>query len=390
MAVVFEKNYAGKPARVPNMTGHGDHSFHAWGDVTALDSKRQPRDYRVAVYQIGDGSSATLETAIYINGRMMPENQLAHVRAEAEAAYRATFLGLTEEVVTAYRKERARLYQRVSTRRAVFAPAQGRAAYVGYCLGRVYQALRQGKRVEGPKISTWGRWNDEAQGERYLSFSTSSQLIRFVGYADEIGRINHKGWFTSEENSTGEKYRGAVWQLSPDRAGRPRFVAGYVENMSGEEGGFLDLGNIQTGEPGGEEGGAKMAAAYLGDQMAERDAENARDYGRAWQAGSHYAQALEEAQELKGEVHALLKERIVAKRELRALGLGTGVKGGAICAAIDRQARALLRDLWDLKKRAQELAQGDDRNLWWSPNDRREVAAFIDGAQITLDQFNAI
>src|SRR5712671_138973 len=38
--------------------------------------------------------------------------------------------------------------------------------------------------------------------------------LRFVGYADELARLRHTGWYTSDENELGESLRGVVVQVS--------------------------------------------------------------------------------------------------------------------------------------------------------------------------------
>jgi hypothetical protein len=35
--------------------------------------------------------------------------------------------------------------------------------------------------------------------------------LRFVGYADELASLNHKGWFTHPDGFPDETLRGGVW-----------------------------------------------------------------------------------------------------------------------------------------------------------------------------------
>ena len=391
IAVTFDKNWQGKPQRTPNQTGQGEHDFTAYCVVTAPKGKGPDlADYRVCLYQIGQGPGATLESVVYLNGRELPELHRLDVRHAAMETYRSLFLGLTDELKADYKAARAAQAARLNGFfRDSPIPGAGRA---GIALGRVYIAHRKGERIAAPKVSTWGAWGTDSRGnpsgERWLEYATSSQAIRFVGYADEIaGRsIDHTGWFLDDDGSQGETYRGAVWQL-PSRGGRPVYVPGYVENMSGAEGGRLDFSNLQFGDVGGEGDDAKRAAAHAGNDLAERDAERARDYNRAYMAGSLYAQALEEAQAAKAELRDLLAER----RAMRAQGMGG--KAQAICRVITAKARELAFDRAALLAKAAKLIAGDyaERNLfaYWSSNDAAELQAFCEGADLTPDEYQA-
>lgn len=382
------------PTRTPNMTGQGEHDFTA--HATAYDHGNG-RSYRVALYQLGQGPGATIESTVYLDGRELPESHRADIRAAAHAAYAAAFLGLTPALVADYKAARAAQAERIRESRLPFSDtytARMAAGYAGLALGRVYQAHRKGERIKAPVVSSWGAWGTDSRGnpsgERWLEWATSSRAIRFVGYADEIaGRgIDHKGWFLDDDGAQGETYRGAVWQL-PSRGGRPVYVPGYVENISGQEGGRLDFSNLQFGDVGGEGDSAKRDAAHAGDSLAERDAERARDYNRAYMAGSLYAQALEEAQAAKVELRQLLKDR----RDMRAQAQGAGEAAMRICRVITAKARELAFDRAALVKKAAKLIAGDyaERNLfaYWSSNDAAELQAFCEGADLTPDEYKA-
>lgn len=102
--------------------------------------------------------------------------------------------------------------------------------------------------------------------------------FRFVGYADEIEnvRIRHTGWYGDDEGSGYSLHRGVVVQL-PARGGNTQYFAGVEWGESGSKrafhsgGGYIDFGRTHE---------SKEDAAYASDSMAERDAENEKEYRR--------------------------------------------------------------------------------------------------------------
>ena len=143
------------------------------------------------------------------------------------------------------------------------------------------------------------------------------------------------GWYTDPYGDVFRDGTGLVWGVVyqlPARNGCARFVAGY--QFGGQDGGpCLDLGNVYESES---MRGADCAptdhddardAARAADSMAERAAEQEREYQTAWALGRAYDDARQEALEARTAALALLKERRAAKA--KAGGLLP-----AICAAI--------------------------------------------------------
>lgn len=234
--------------------------------------------------------------------------------------------------------------------------------------------------------------------------------LRFVGYCDKLySHIRHTGWYTDAFQN--ETIRGVVYQL-PGRNGKARFVVGHdnPDNGSAENGGpaCIDWSTIHESDFEGELRAAKrqiqapywtpamnsagywaesahesarIDAAKAADEFAHVEAERMIDYDRAWQAGAAYAETLESIAETKSELRALLAERRAAKAELRTLGYGHGVKGGTLCAAIERQAHALVDAIGGARDKASKLMEGDGGEyLSFWPGDATLKAAFNEGA----------
>lgn len=101
--------------------------------------------------------------------------------------------------------------------------------------------------------------------------------LRDMGYVDEIrpadyGRalVDHRGWFADAFQD--ETYRGKVWRLP-----HGLFLAGYSES---EGSGYSVLcargNNLETFD-------SLRDAIYAADHLAERMAEEAREYSERWQ-----------------------------------------------------------------------------------------------------------
>lgn len=221
----------------------------------------------------------------------------------------------------------------------------------------------------------------------------ASAGLRLVGRVaaefrgNPFSRSDSTGWLTDPhgdvfKNGTGLCY-GLVYQL-PGHNGTTRLVAGY--QFGGCDGGpTLDLGTVYTIPRGGALCGiadcdATRQAARAADSMAEKAAEEAREYHTAWQAGSAYASAAEEITESRAELLDLLKERKAAMR--------AGADSlPAICRTIKREASRLLRDIRQARNRRANLASGDAPDLYFWPGKARLKDAFCEGAN--LDAFPA-
>ena len=182
-----------------------------------------------------------------------------------------------------------------------------------------------------------GRWRDYAAAPLEMVNGW-----RDVGYADEVysGRaIDHHGWFTSADGWTGDVYRGHVWQL-PARDGVPQYVAGYTEANDSKDSGYVVLCasgcNLELFDD-------KDDAARAGDALAERMAEQEREYDERWQAASLEADNRDEARDDMRKARQSARAAIAALREQRAAG---AVAAGVCAILADRvtDARETMRD----------------------------------------------
>ncbi len=217
--------------------------------------------------------------------------------------------------------------------------------------------------------------------------------LRFVGFADEIAKrhgwtrtIDHKGWFADAFQDS--VMRGCVYQLPADREGRPRYVPAYREggegrrgwsDQSGQDGAaVVFLADIELGERGGEEGEEAggidpglWQAAKIADSLAERAAEESREWAEASQAGFQYAEKLEEAAE---ERRAFLALRAEIKGE------AARPDGSAVCATIRAALAEHVRTWRKRKAEAFEL-----RETWLSGWRGDLRSAFAESAGLRLE-----
>ena len=227
--------------------------------------------------------------------------------------------------------------------------------------------------------------------------------LRFVGYADKLdSHIQHTGWHSDAYGDS--SLRGVVYQL-PGRDGLARFVAGHdnSDNGSADNGGpaCVDWSTLFVSDfeeekrralasigksyqtPDMQRAGywaesaherARIEAARGADEFARIEAERESEYSRAHNAGSQYAEALEERASVKEELRALLVER----RTLRAQASAATV---AICRAVESRARDMLETLEELGSKARKLAEGDGGEYtgFWA-GDKRLQEAFNEGA----------
>lgn len=226
-----------------------------------------------------------------------------------------------------------------------------------------------------------------APGARFDGYGTKSMRwcespadigLRFVGYADNLARIDHRGWFTDEfQDST---VRGVVYQL-PARNVRPVYVSGYdnADNGAAESGGpaAIDFGTIWLGDPGGDyahdNGLPSRDAAYHADKLAERMAEKEREYQAASSAGFAWAQKGEEVAEIRRDTLALLAERRAAK--------AAGDKYPTLCSTIAAAIESGLKSIAKLRSERDKLASGDGLG-------RDSVHAFWAGDKGLREAFN--
>ena len=256
-------------------------------------------------------------------------------------------------------------------------------------------------------------WQDDKRQLAYVENPANAGL-RYVGRVEaDTPRGNvwdnreTSGWYTDPygdtfRDGTGLCY-GVVYQL-PARDGMARFVAGY--QFGGVDGGpILDLGTIYE-EPAawwepirqeahGTYGGywnyqdnpldmdAARDAASAADSMAQRAAEEEREYQTAWAAGSCYADESNDLQTIRAEVRGILQERRAAMHNPAVTDSGYF----ALCDAIRKRVADLLDDMHERRRVMRELASGDHDSLFFYPGDKRLQEAFCEGAG--LDKFPA-
>jgi len=201
-------------------------------------------------------------------------------------------------------------------------------------------------------------------------------------------RTGELGWFTdpfgmSARDGTGLCW-GVVYQL-PGRDGKPRFVAGYVMGGMDDENPTLDLRDVRAGDYGDNWGrdprdfDAARDMARIADSMAQRAAEEEREYQSAWQAGSLYSSLGEEVAAERADVLKLLQERKAAK------GAADPSAYPTICATIRGHVASALKaiEVARAKRAALEAGQYDAKGempLYWDTRDPRLVASFREGA----------
>lgn len=220
-----------------------------------------------------------------------------------------------------------------------------------------------------------GEWKSDAHGigdqlqrarqERKGYVSAPWGLVdgwRDIGDSGDIIRLRYTGWYADAHES--EIYRGHVWQL-PARDGTPRYVAGYVEDQGGDDGtragGYVvlecDRGALVMYDE-------KEDAARAGDALAERMAEDAREYDERWQEARRHD---DERDDARGELkRAALdaREAIDALREQQATQVNTPEN---TCTLIRRQyesargrMRAALRTIAEASKNIHSLGMNGE------------------------------
>lgn len=221
------------------------------------------------------------------------------------------------------------------------------------------------------------------------SYPEQGDALRFAGRVvpdsgrDWMDTRDSCGWHTDPfgdvfKDGSGLCF-GVVYQL-PGRDGLARFVAGY--QFGGVDGGpTLDLTTVYTVKDETEQ---EAAAYYSGataaaDSLAKAAGEKEREYQTAWQAGSQYEQAKQEAQDARRECLDVLAERRAVK------GSDTG-QHPALCRAIRGTVSDLCATIRAAREKMAELAAGDYADLIFYP-DTDAQTAFCEGAG--LDTFPA-
>lgn len=192
------------------------------------------------------------------------------------------------------------------------------------------------------------------------------------------------GWYTDPNGDTFKDGTGLCWGVVYQLAGRKgesRFVAGY--QMGGcSEGPTLDFGRVYV-EPREDPGywtdspramDAARNAAYAADGMAQRAAEEEREYQAAWQAGSRWADLGEEISDYRKEALRLLREFKAARAKADRFSYP------ALCAGIRQHIRDQIDAISEAREARERLKGGDAPGGMTFYPDERLRAAFNEGA----------
>lgn len=182
--------------------------------------------------------------------------------------------------------------------------------------------------------------------------------LRFVGNADDLARIDHKGWYIATFQS--DTIQGVVYQL-PARNGKCVYVVGH-DDACNPGSARLDFSDLIYGEADDSDD-AKRDAARRADSIAENAAESMREYDEAWQAGQRAAELHGEAVEARVNLLAFLRD-VRAKRS-------TLCDAPALIAAAREHVEDLLKTIRETRAKRDTLRED---NRWG-----KYVAAFDDG-----------
>lgn len=277
-----------------------------------------------------------------------------------------------------------------------YAPGMEKAAKAARA-GRAF--LYSGPVWARPYVGTW-------QSEKGLFYADdATALFRNVIAAHELqsGREVARGYYTSPHGDDSNLCVAYVVQL-PSRKGRARFAPGYSFSDSDNDGKGItvDLSRIEESDfvaerenarrqigkaywtqameaPGywaeAAHESARKEAARAAQDLAERAAEEEREYQTAWAAGNAWADLKREEEEARREALAILAER----RAARALG-PEGFP--ALCGALREKVASLWRQIQASRERRATLQEGDAPELYFCPREERLREAFCDGAEL--------
>ena len=154
--------------------------------------------------------------------------------------------------------------------------------------GDMRQVYRQGFHPLTVRHCPMNASDPERAARRFYENAEQAGL-RFVGWADESLRLRHTGWYS--DNYAEETFRGAIFHL-PSKRGQERFVAGYGESMN--DGFVLDLSEVWNDD--------LIGAAREADRLAERAAEDAREYEAKESAKLRIEDIAEELKSIRSQI----------------------------------------------------------------------------------------
>lgn len=151
--------------------------------------------------------------------------------------------------------------------------------------------------------------------------------------------IEHNGWFTDDMQDN--TFRPRVWRLT-----RGRMIAGYDASAWDT----VVIGRVAYDD--------EREAWRAADEMAERDAEQERDYSERWQAAQRVADELEEKREKLRAAHGEARRLVTVLRDLPQTAASRATICGMIRECRERMAEALQEMADDAEKLAAFAADG--------------------------------
>lgn len=181
-------------------------------------------------------------------------------------------------------------------------------------------------------------WGNSRSDEGIWVERLDAAGLRFVDYADKLVGLGHTGWYTEDDGDNGESLRGVVVRMSA-RDGSSRYLPAYeCPNIPGSY--RIDVREIYS---------ESDECARAADSFAESNAEQERDYNRAWQAGRRYEDLAEEITTTRKSLLSLIMEAKAACKERRIgpavrAAIGREIKYGLAVIRIAREKRGNLLD----------------------------------------------
>jgi hypothetical protein len=227
-------------------------------------------------------------------------------------------------------------------------------------LARARQRTAEGKHIyrDAPSVG-------KPFGGSLRFISDWSAFFRRMEYADVVAPrcVKHQGWYCDAYQDA--IYRGAIFQL-PGKDGNSRWLAGYIDSNN-DSAAVIDFSKVFSAHGEGDHGDLRDAASRA-DDIADGQAEDAREYDRAWQAGRMWREAMDELPQLR-----------TSTRELIAACRTT--TGDVAKRCVMDAVRANLSERSRLLADAEKYVSGEDSKFYFYANGEKSRIAFNDGAQ---------
>lgn len=236
----------------------------------------------------------------------------------------------------------------------------------------------------------FGLHDDDGQGAFRFVGAAVTEYPRHGGGWFERQR-GGGGWYTDPYGDVMKDGGGLCWGVVyqvPARDGRARFVAGY-EFGGVDSGVTLDLSRVWTAEDRGDAWNvdpkdfkAAQEAARHANQLAERAAQEERDWQSAWRAGVEWTEKGAEISALRRATIPLIAELRDARRSFA--DAAPSQRFSRLCDAVRAQVSRVTQRIAELREDRARLARGDGDGgredfLTFYP-DARLRDAFNDGA----------